>query len=329
MSKLLSPQQLSEGFQKQKVLVIGDVMIDSYIWGKTERISPEAPVPVVDVHKREVRLGGAANVALNIKSLGAEPILCGLVGNDIKGKEFSELLSQLNMRSDAIITSDERVTTTKHRVISSAQQMLRIDEEVKTPLSSAEFQTISDKIFSIVDSVDVIIFEDYDKGCITPELIEKVVSKANKLNIPTVVDPKKRNFLDYKGVTLFKPNLKEIKEGLNVQINPSSKESIDQANQALKEKLNHTSTLITLSEYGVYFNKENESFTIPAHIRKIADVSGAGDTVVAVASLCLGLGASDYNIAAISNLAGGLVCEYVGVKPIELSLLMSEIQQLS
>jgi len=303
-------------------------MIDSYIWGKSTRISPEAPVPIVEVDKREKRLGGAANVALNIKSLGAEPILCSMIGGDLNGSDFLSLLSDQNMRVDGIMTSNERVTTTKHRIISSSQHMLRVDEEVSTPITSTDESAMTTKIIALLPEADVVIFEDYDKGVITPTLINKVVSKANELKIPTVVDPKKRNFLSYKDVSLFKPNLKEIREGLNIEIDPTSQNSIDNANNILRGELNHTYALITLSEYGVYFSDQTDSLMIPAHIRKIADVSGAGDTVVSVAALCLGLGLSNKNIATISNLAGGLVCEHVGVKPIDLSQLLTEIQQL-
>ncbi|MFK7899121.1 MAG: bifunctional heptose 7-phosphate kinase/heptose 1-phosphate adenyltransferase [Cyclobacteriaceae bacterium] len=321
-----SAEKIIAGFSNLKVLIIGDVMIDSYLWGKTSRISPEAPVPVIDVEKREKRLGGAANVALNIKALGAEPILCSVVGKSGNGDEFLNLLSAQQLRSDGILQSEERKTTVKHRIIASSQQLLRVDEESTNDISESEYLSLISNITHMLHEVDVVIFEDYDKGCITPQLIEQTVKKANELSIPTVVDPKKKNFLHYKGVTLFKPNLKEITEGLNIVIDPTSKESIDGANKELKDTLGHEHTLITLSEHGVYFSSDNKSMTIPAHLRKIADVSGAGDTVVSVAALCLASGVEHATIAEISNLAGGLVCEYLGVKSIEKERLQQEIE---
>jgi len=328
MSTPNSTQELKEAFKKLNVLVIGDVMIDAYVWGTSTRSSPEAPIPIVDVDKKEKRLGGAANVALNIKSLGAKPIICSVIGEDKGAKDFLNLLTAQQLRSDSIIKSTERKTTVKNRVFSYDKQILRIDEESKVPLNKNEYLSLISKITGLLHQIDLIIFEDYNKGTITPSLIEHVVKKAKAFNIPVVVDPKKENFLAYKGVSLFKPNLKEVQEGLNIDTTPTL-ESLSLAAKALQKELNHSATLITLAEKGVYIHTEemeDKGELFPAFPRKVVDVSGAGDTVIATAALCLAVGLSYASISMISNLAGGLVCEQLGVKPIVLETLLQEIE---
>lgn len=322
--------RIFNGFNNLNALIIGDVMIDAYCWGKVDRISPEAPVPVVSVEKKENRMGGAANVALNIQSLGANPILCSVIGNDNGGKLFKELMKDQGMDSSGMISSADRVTTVKTRVISQHQQMLRIDEEITDDITSQEAQNLINSIFTIIDqqNIDVIIFEDYDKGVITSELIEKIVSKANQLNIPVTVDPKKKNFINYHNVDLFKPNLKELREGLKIDLPNKSLEELNHSVSLLKEKMNIKSALITLSEDGVFYFSESGNI-VPAHIRNISDVSGAGDTVISVASLCLAQNLDMHLVASLSNLAGGLVCEKVGVVPIEKDLLKAEALRIS
>lgn len=318
-------------FQSLRILVIGDVMIDSYYWGKSDRISPEAPVPVVSVSKYEHRLGGAANVALNLKAMGAEAILCGIAGTDSKGELLKELLQQSNLSGEGIFQLNNRPTTVKTRIISGNQQMLRVDEEDTHPLDSNESKLFFERIANIVNTkkCDAIIFEDYDKGAITPQLIEKVVALAKSLGVPTCVDPKKRQFLDYHNVSLFKPNLKELKEGLKIEINHINLQNLDEATKALRQQMPVDVILITLSEHGVYWNNGKQSSIIPAHLRNIADVSGAGDTVISVATLCMALKLDTELMAALANLSGGLVCEHVGVVPIDAQKLKSEALRLS
>jgi len=330
-----SVSHLFKEFNDKKVIIIGDVMVDSYIWGKVNRISPEAPVPVVEVSKREDRLGGAANVGLNIKALGAEPYLCSVIGNDKKGDDYLNLMINQNLPTTGIIKSNKRLTTTKFRVIGNNTQMLRVDEEIKSSLDKEDHLKLLEIITQIIsnEGIDVIIFQDYDKGVIDRELINKVVELAISVNIPVVVDPKKNNFLDYKNVNLFKPNLKEIKEGLNIDINLNNKLEIEEAVAILQQKLQSKIILNTLSEKGVFVRWEKEdlnyeSATLGAHYRNIADVSGAGDTVISVASLCLACQIEVEEMAAISNLAGGLVCEEVGVVPVDKSKLQSEVISL-
>jgi rfaE bifunctional protein kinase chain/domain len=318
-------EALFSAFAGLQVLVIGDVMIDSYLWGRVDRISPEAPVPILQVENRESRLGGAANVALNVQALGAIPYLCSVIGNDLDGNNFLSLLSQNNLPAEGIYQSTERITTIKHRIISGHHHLLRVDQETDKPLVKNDKTELLTKITTLLKTCDVVIFEDYDKGVIDEELIASVVKLANERGVPTVVDPKKRNFLHYKNVTLFKPNRKEMKEGLKWDGSLSEDKDIEAAVDNLSALLHSNMILLTLSEKGVFIKKEREpACIIPAHIRKIADVSGAGDTVVSVAALCCALNLSPDRIAQLSNLAGGLVCEQVGVVPIDKQLLKDE-----
>jgi rfaE bifunctional protein kinase chain/domain len=305
-------------------------MIDSYIWGKIERISPEAPVPVVRVTKKENRLGGAANVALNIQSLGACPYICAVIGDDSDGDNFLSLLKAQRLSNEGIIKIKTRPTTVKTRIIAHNQQIARVDAETERNLSSSNTQLVLNKIKQIIADhrIDAIIFEDYDKGLITEELIDKTVKLAKEIGIITVVDPKKRNFHAYKGVQLFKPNLKELREGLKIDIDPLNIDQIEQAVERLKKQLGAKTVMLTLSENGVYVSSESGNKHIPAHKRDIADVSGAGDTVIATTALCLAAGLNEFETAEIANLAGGLVCEHVGVVPIDKARLLREVDDL-
>lgn len=320
------PKSLFEAIAKLKVLVIGDVMVDSYIWGKVNRISPEAPVPVVLSQKKEKRLGGAANVALNVQALGATPIPCAIVGDDIDGEFFLNRLKEKNIPSKGVITSRERETTVKERVLSGSHQLLRVDSESDKEMSAMEQKAMLAHIKNLLPEVDVVIFEDYDKGVLNPEVIATTIKEANQLGIPTVVDPKKRNFLDYKGATLFKPNLKELREGMKIDVDPTDINSVKSASKALQEALECKMVMVTLSEHGVYISDNGDSHLIPAHIRQISDVSGAGDTVISVVACALAAGLEAKKTAALANLAGGLVCEYVGVVPINKDKLIDEIE---
>lgn len=303
-------------------------MIDSYLWGKVERISPEAPVPVLNLQKREQRLGGAANVALNVQALGANPVLCAVIGKDTEGDQLIKLLEQNNLSTAGIVQSEGRVTTIKHRIIAAAQHVLRIDAEIDTEITAEERNLLLEKIKTLLPASNVVIFEDYDKGVIGSTLIAETVKLSKAQGIPTVVDPKKRNFMAYEGVTLFKPNLKELKEGLKADFNGDLLVDVKNAVAELKSKLSLDGALITLSEHGVFIDSNSEQVHIPAHKREIADVSGAGDTVVSVAALCVALNLKPALIAGLSNLAGGIVCEHVGVVPIDKEMLKSEAIRL-
>jgi rfaE bifunctional protein kinase chain/domain len=324
-----------DSFYKLNVLIIGDVMVDSYLWGKVERISPEAPVPVVNVNKRENRFGGAANVAMNIKSLGANPIMCSVIGKDDRSRDFYELIEKAGLSKEGIIGSSKRVTTTKFRVIGNNMQMLRVDEETTTELESKETEQLVKKISDIINKkkIAAIIFQDYDKGVITNELIKKVSVLANKNNIPIIVDPKKKNFSNYTRVTLFKPNLKELREGIKSDISLKDMKLFTKSCEKFMTENKFEILMITLSESGVFicFRKNGDLFSklIPAHVRNIADVSGAGDTVISVAAVCIATGLDAVETAMISNLAGGLVCEEPGVVPINKTKLFEEVKKLN
>ena len=327
---------LFDKFQHLNILIIGDVMIDAYIWGKVERISPEAPVPVVLVNKKNNRLGGAANVALNIKALGANPMLCSVVGDDEKAGTFIQMLEANEMFSAGILKSTHRTTTAKFRIIGNNVQMLRVDEEIETDLNDLDFVNFKHLLKKIIseNQIDGIIFQDYDKGVISPALIDAVNEMASAKNIPISVDPKKKNFSSYKNLKLFKPNLKELREGLGINFDKQDRDKLRKAVQMIHEKQNIEIVLATLSEEGVFISRRNENNTcedyhVPAHLRSITDVSGAGDTVVSMASLCLALGLSLKEIAAYSNLAGGQVCESVGVVPVNREKLMKEMISLN
>jgi rfaE bifunctional protein kinase chain/domain len=324
------------GVSNLNVLIIGDVMVDSYIWGKVDRISPEAPVPIVTVNKRSNLLGGAANVALNIKAMGATPILCSVTGNDQKGKEFTGLLEKEGLSTEGIFSSSQRITTTKFRVIGNNYQLLRVDEEMDSELNVRESEGLLGKFHELLKryQVHIIIIQDYNKGVLTPRVIRKIASEAGDLHIPVAVDPKKRNFKEYKHVALFKPNLKELIEGLKIDFDPNEIDHLREAVQTFQKQLEIDNVLVTLSERGVFISSRMGehsylTYSIPAHVRSIADVSGAGDTVISVAALCLAMKLPPYDMAQISNLAGGLVCESIGVIPVDRDQLMEEMIKMN
>lgn len=315
-----------ESFKGKKVLIVGDVMVDAYMEGKVNRISPEAPIPIVSVKDRDYRLGGAANVALNVSALGGEAILCSVIGDDEKGIVFKNLLVKRNLSSEGIIQSNHRKTTVKTRIISGGQHLLRVDEEDSHYISDQNRKELFRKIENLVDkhNVEVIILEDYDKGVLSPELIKKTTQLGQSKGIFTCVDPKKNQFLDYNGVDLFKPNLKEFGEGLKKDIDKNNIDELKSLAQEFIDKHAIKILMITLSEKGVFIADKQQMLHFPAHIRDISDVSGAGDTVISVASLLLASGASLEEIAQISNTAGGLVCEKTGVVPITTNELLSD-----
>lgn len=320
-------EEVFSAFNRQKVLIIGDVMIDSYLWGNVDRISPEAPVPVVSVKRRDKRLGGAANVAMNIQAMGAVPVLCSVIGEDTEATDFLELLQKRGLPQEGIVQSENRITTVKHRILSGHQHMLRIDSELNTTIDKQEKDDLLERVKKILPTCQVVIFEDYDKGVLDKTLIEVVIKLANHYGIPTVVDPKKRNFLNYKGATLFKPNLKELREGMKEEFEADDQKELTRVVRKLQETLQLNYAFITLSERGAYIDDGQEGHLLSAHIRTIADVSGAGDTVVSIVALCLALQFSPKFMAALANLAGGLVCEYLGVVSINKQDLFEEARR--
>ena len=305
-------------------------MLDAYVLGKVTRISPEAPVPIISLDKKESRIGGAGNVALNILNLGAKPIVASVVGSDPEGQELIDLFEKRGISTEGVIVSGKRKTTVKTRVISSKQQLLRIDSEDTSPISSEIVKRLCSSVERIIkDGVDAIILEDYNKGVLSKHIIHLFIELAKNNNIPITADPKKENFYEYGGITIFKPNLKELKEGLNVEFDLSkNKTDFENAVEQLRKKIPHQLSLITLSEHGIYATDDKTSSYAKAHSREITDVSGAGDTVIATATLCYICGASVQQIAKISNIAGGMVCEKPGVVSVLFNDLLKEVKEL-
>jgi len=324
-------EKLFKDFAALHVVVVGDVMLDNYWMGQVERISPEAPVPVLNLQKKESRLGGAANVALNAKALGAKVTLASVIGADEEGQHLRELCLQNDIQTDLLLDSSSRPTTSKTRVMARQHQMLRLDQESTQELSTADEHPFIDRVLKFLqkEKPQVLIFEDYNKGVLKENVIERIATHCRNLNILTAVDPKLKNFLAYRQVNIFKPNLKEVREGLSMPVERIDLPTLEQVNTALQNQLHNEVTLITLSEHGVYFSARGASGMLPSHLRNIADVSGAGDTVIAVAALVYALTKDAELMAQLSNLAGGLVCESVGVVPIDKELLMEESKALS
>lgn len=312
--------------ENRLVLILGDVMIDRYLTGSVTRISPEAPVPVVLHQKTEDRLGGAANVALNIAALGSTPLLCSVAGRDDDGAALLKLLPASGISAEGILLSQERKTSVKTRVLGNNQQMLRIDQEDTHDLTQEETQLFLQQVHALLEKypVEAIIFQDYNKGVLTQTVIENVLKAARERNIPTTVDPKKANFFAYQQVSLFKPNLKEIRDSVPFSVYSNSS-SLTEASFFLKERLKNQLTMITLSENGLYLDVESGGKIYPTQQRNVADVSGAGDTVISIATLALIAGFKPSLMAALSNLAGGQVCEFPGVVPVKKDLLKAEL----
>jgi len=322
--------QLFIDFSKLKVVIIGDVMLDTYWWGQVDRISPEAPVPVVALQRKEHRVGGAANVALNTVALGAQTTIVSVIGSDTDGALLQSLFETEHIDTSYLLTHASRITTNKTRVMSRNQQMIRLDAEITTPISTDIEAVLLQKFVACLDAKnpDVVIFEDYDKGVLTPTFIEAATNICAARNIVMSVDPKKNNFLAYKGVTLFKPNLKEVKEGLQVPIPSVTLENLRAVHAALQTHLAHQISLITLSEKGMFYDTGTDAKIIPTHVRSIADVSGAGDTVIAVASLVYAVTKNIELATEMANIAGGLVCEEVGTAAINKARLLAECKLL-
>ena len=322
--------KLFSDISKMKVAVIGDVMLDTYWWGNVERISPEAPVPIVALDKREKRIGGAGNVALNVQALGTKVALISILGDDEDGVHLKQLLLDNNIDTRFIFESKKRITTNKIRIISRNQQMMRLDAEHTEDLDETDETKLQNQIekYILSEKPNVVILEDYNKGILTQNIIENTIELCNKNNIPITVDPKRKNFFSYKNATLFKPNLHEAITGLNLLVENVSTELLTDIHARIKEKLNHNISLITLSEKGIFYQENNKKDIIPSHRRNIADVSGAGDTVIAVASLVYAATKDINLVAKIANIAGGIVCEEVGTVPVNREELLGECKRL-
>ena len=321
---------LFNGFKDCKIGVIGDIMLDIYWWGHVDRISPEAPVPIVALDKKEYRVGGASNVALNLASLGVDVSVLSVMGTDENGAILKDLLYKNNIHTEWLVEQDSRITTSKTRIMSRNQQMMRLDSEVTTDLGEKDTKALLKKVeqYLAEQKPGVIIFEDYNKGVLTEQVIKEVIALCKKHSVITAVDPKRKNFFSYKGVDIFKPNLKEVKDGLNLLIDEINLPTLSNIHEQLKLQLQHSISLITLSDKGIFYQQNNSCRILPSHLRNIADVSGAGDTVIAVASLIYKTTGNLELMAEIANIAGGLVCEEVGTVAINKEQLLHECRQL-
>jgi rfaE bifunctional protein kinase chain/domain len=317
-------------FSDIKVGVIGDVMLDTYWWGHVDRISPEAPVPVVALDKREMRIGGAGNVALNLVSLGAQVAVLSVMGDDDDGRLLRGLFDEYRIDTTYLLESASRITTNKVRIISRNQQMMRLDSEITKDLASDDELLLLQKVedYIIKEKPQAIVLEDYNKGVLTERVITAVIALCKQYDVITTVDPKRKNFFAYKGVDIFKPNMKEVKDGLNLLLEEVNLATLGDIHRQLQQKLEHHISFITLSEKGVFYHNHDTTRIIPSHLRSIADVSGAGDTVIAVASLVYTATKNINLMAEVANIAGGLVCEEVGTVAINKDRLLEECKLL-
>src|SRR6266496_1714904 len=323
-------KKLFAAFLTLRVGVIGDVMLDTYMWGRVDRISPEAPVPVVSLDKKEYRIGGAGNVALNCHSLGSQVFILSVTGDDTEGLLARELLDENMIDTSYLLKSSSRITTNKTRIISRNQQMMRLDSEITNDLDKKDEEALLLQVHSFIQKhdPDVIIFEDYNKGVLTEKVIHEVITICREAGVITAVDPKRKNFFSYQNADIFKPNLTEVKQGLNLLFEEVNDSLLKAIHLELKNILEHKISFITLSDKGVYYQQDGKASIIPSHLRNISDVSGAGDTVIAVAALVYAATKDIHLMAEVANIAGGLVCQEVGTVAIDKAKLQNECELL-
>lgn len=319
-----SLKKLKRKFYNKRIAVIGDMMLDCYYWGNVNRISPEAPVPVIEVDDEFSRFGGAMNVAHNIQTLGGIAFPVGVVGNDNEGKILRRLMKEAKINNEGIIAENKRPTTAKTRVIADKQHVVRIDKEKTHAIDSKTEQKILSALKKDIKKIDAIILEDYNKGVLTPNLISEIISLANNEKKIVTVDPKFHNFFAYQNVTVFKPNRKETEDAFGIRIKTAK--DVTNAGEKLLDKLNSKYVLLTLGAEGIaLFEKNKSERRVPTKARKVADVSGAGDTVISTLTMALTAGADIYDATYLANFAGGLVCQEVGIVPIEIDNLFNAI----
>lgn len=323
-------EELFADFKSLKVGVIGDVMLDTYIWGKVDRISPEAPVPIVSLDHKEQRIGGAGNVAINCSGLGAKVFLLGIIGNDDEAGQLEQLLKENLIDTTGLVKSARRTTTNKTRIISRNQQMLRFDAEITDDLNMEDEASLLKQISNFIEHEDpnILIFEDYNKGVLTEKIIEEAIDLCRASGVITAVDPKRKNFFKYRNVDIFKPNMKEVQEGLNLLFESNDLYTLRNVHEQLQKHLQHRVSLITLSEKGIFYQQLQNAAIIPSHLRNVADVSGAGDTVIAVAAMVYAATKNAHLMAEVANIAGGLVCEEVGTAAVDREKLLRECELL-
>jgi len=313
-------RELLAKFGRQRVLVLGDIMLDHYIWGKVERISAEAPVPVLEVQKEEFRLGGAANAALNVKSLGGEAILLGVTGRDSAAQDLKQLMECKGLATDGLIADPDRKTTLKTRIVATNQQIVRIDRETQIDLENEARTALLDSLRRLLPNCQALIIEDYNKGVLTREVISGALELAASLRIPVAVDPKHRNFRQYRGVDIFKPNFRELQDILDMEF--ESEDEFQVAASQLRGEMQIKNLIVTRGSLGMYvFDGGKQARHLPTAAREVFDVSGAGDTVISALTLAYVSGADIHLAAKVANHAAGVACGKVGtasVNPDEL-----------
>ena len=323
-------EELFADFKSLKVGVIGDVMLDTYIWGKVDRISPEAPVPIVSLDHKEQRIGGAGNVAINCSSLGAKVFLLGITGKDDEAEQLEQLLKENLIDTTGLVKSAKRATTNKTRILSRNQQMMRLDAEITNDLNTDDETALLRQLSNFIEHEDpnILIFEDYNKGVLTEKVIEEAINLCRASGVITAVDPKRKNFFKYENVDIFKPNMKEVQEGLNLLFESNDLYTLRNIHEQLQKILQHKVSLITLSEKGIFYQQLQNAAIIPSHLRNVSDVSGAGDTVIAVAAMVYAVTKNAHLMAEVANIAGGLVCEEVGTAAVDRDKLLRECELL-
>ena len=319
-------RQFIDDISKRHILVVGDLMLDRYLWGRVDRISPEAPVPILHLQSSDQRMGGAANVAYNLVQLGCKSSLIGVVGEDTNGNNLIDLIREAGVDGRSIIRNPDVPTTTKTRVIAGNQHILRVDDEVELKQTEEQEDKFAHQVIGFMrdQKPDALILQDYNKGALTKRVIQALLKEANVLSIPVAVDPKFDNFFDYKGVALFKPNMKELAAQFSYLVT-SSLEALDRASDELRQILGHEVSCITLSEDGLYIDDGNTSGIYPTTSLEVVDVCGAGDAVISVLTLGYLSGLAPVQMAHAANVAGGAVCEHVGVAPITIEVLRKEL----
>ncbi len=318
--------ELIDAMKGRRIAVVGDVMLDRYFIGNVSRISPEAPVPVIDVENETFHLGGAANVANNLYSLGVEPILCGIIGDDNSGKLFLDIAKENGLNTAALLSDPARVTTVKTRIIGNNQHIARLDREQRSAISDDRAQSIA-ALLAQQEDLDAVIFEDYNKGLITPSLINAVLAFAQARNIKVFVDPKFENFFAFRHSTVFKPNRKEAQEALGYEL--KTEDAVRRGGTDILTRLQCDNVLLTLGAHGMMlFEKDGTISHVPTYARHVSDVSGAGDTAIAILSAALVAGANIREAATLANLAAGIVCGEPGVVSIQADKLRSAVAAL-
>ncbi len=323
----MTPQQLQTRLASmggKRIAVLGDYMLDRYLWGSVTRVSPEAPVPIVDVERETDHLGGAANVANNLAALEATPYPIGVVGDDGTGARLLQLLREKGFQTEGLFVDASRPTTIKTRVIAHHQHIVRTDRELRDGLAPHVQEMILDFLRELMPSLNALIIEDYNKGVLVQPLLGNVLALAKQHHCPVTVDPKFNHFLDYRGVTVFKPNRKETEDVLGLKL--KSHDEVVRAGQTLLHKLHAENVLITLGAEGMaLFQRNGNVYQVPTRARRVHDVSGAGDTVIATLTAALAAGADIIEAATLANIAAGVVVAEVGAVPVDKQKLLDEI----